>query len=192
MDFASGEHEVVAQSGRHLIVRPATAGDEAALRAMFGRASAEDVRFRAFGLDKAFAPKMARRLARIDPANETTLVAAEPEARDEVLGAVHLVRHPSEPRKAEFDVMVRGDLKGQGVGYRLMLEVLHHARQRGFDTVEGYILRENRTMLRMAHELGFGIVESDHGVVRVKVDLSSPMLDAALREGMPEVARGPS
>jgi acetyltransferase len=192
MDFAAGKHVAVAQSGRHLIVRAATAGDEDALRAMFSQASPEDVRFRAFGMDKAFAQRMAKRLARIDAGNETTLVAVAPEVHDEVLGAVHLVRHPDDPRKAEFDVMVRRDLKGQGVGFRLMLEILDHARERGFGVVEGHILHENRTMLAMAHELGFEIVEIDHGVVRVTVDLASPMLDAALRQGMPEVARGKS
>jgi acetyltransferase len=189
MDFTAGEHEAVAQSGRHLLVRPATAGDEEALREMFAQASPEDVRFRAFGMDKAFARRMAKRLALIDPANETTLVGTAPDDHDDVLGAVHLVRQPDDQQKAEFDVLVRRDLKGQGVGYRLMLEILDHARQRGFSTVEGHILHENRTMLTMAHELGFEIVEADHGVVRVTVDLASPMLDSALRAGMRDVTR---
>lgn len=87
---------------------------------------------------------------------------------------------PNAPLAAEFDVMVRADLKGQGLGYRLMMEILAHARQRGLRTVEGYILRENTTMLHMARELGFAMSSAEGGVLRVAVEVSSPRLTQAL------------
>jgi acetyltransferase len=65
-------------------------------------------------------------------------------------------------------------MKGQGLGYQLMNEILNYARSRGIRHVHGDVLRENRTMLAMAEELGFRIVPDMHDpqVVRVECDLT--------------------
>jgi acetyltransferase len=70
--------------------------------------------------------------------------------------------------------MVRSDLKGQGLGYQLMTDILDYARSRGIKRMFGDVLRENRTMLSMAEELGFKIVPDvdDPQVVRVDCDLT--------------------
>lgn len=183
MLFPAGEHEVVAQSGLRFLVRPVRSEDEPALRAMFSRATPEDVRFRILGVAKHFPARMAERLARIDSDRETTLVAfmdgGDPA---EIVGVVHIVVDAGAPGSAEFDVMVRPDLKGKGLGYRLMMEVLDHARQRGLTSVEGYISRANTTMLQMAEELGFETEAAEAGVARVRVDLSSGKVRAAVRD----------
>ena len=49
--------------------------------------------------------------------------------------------------------MVRTDMKGHGVGFQLMKDVLTKARERGLKRIVGYVLWENRPMLLMASEL---------------------------------------
>lgn len=59
MLFAPGEHEIVAQGGRHFIVRPVGPDDEPLLAEMFSKSTREDIRFRCLGAIKDFPHKMA-------------------------------------------------------------------------------------------------------------------------------------
>lgn len=101
------------------------------------------------------------------------LVALDPGGA-EILGVVRLISDPDN-EAAEFAVMVRSDLKGIGLGYSLMLRMLDYARQRGIGRVFGDVLAENRTMLQMAEELGFGIQSptDTSDTVTVEIDLAS-------------------
>ena len=78
--------------------------------------------------------------------------------------------------------MVRSDLKGQGLGYLLMTEILDYARSRGIKRVHGDVLRENRTMLAMADDLGFKIAPEilDPQVMRVDCDLTKERAPPAI------------
>ena len=51
--------------------------------------------------------------------------------------------------------MVRRDMKGTGLGYRLMQELLNYARDSGIQQLYADILRENHAMRQMADEFGF-------------------------------------
>jgi acetyltransferase len=62
-----------------------------------------------------------------------------------------------------LQILVRADMKGRGLGYKLLSEILAYARRRGIRQVYGEIMRENTTMLRMAHELGFHSAPIEHG-----------------------------
>ena len=70
--------------------------------------------------------------------------------------------------------MVRSDLKGVGLGYRLMTIILDYARARGIRRVFGDVLRENTVMLQVAKEMGFLIQSSNEqsDAVTVALDLS--------------------
>ena len=50
---------------------------------------------------------------------------------------------------------MRSDLKGQGLGWKLMGLMIDYAGREGLERIEGQILSENTTMLRMCGELGF-------------------------------------
>ncbi len=51
--------------------------------------------------------------------------------------------------------LIRSDLKGHGIGWRLMAIMIEYAKWLGLDVVEGQVLRENSTMLAMCQSLGF-------------------------------------
>jgi hypothetical protein len=53
-----------------------------------------------------------------------------------------------------------------------MHEILGEARRRGLSAVEGYVLRDNKTMLQMAQELGFKRMATEGEVARVRFDLA--------------------
>jgi acetyltransferase len=171
MQTATG-HEITIAGGERLIVRPVQTSDEALLADMFAQASPEDIRFRCFGAIKDFPHAMAARLTRIDRKREETLVAtAEDGEPGAILGVVHLICEARQPDTAEYDIMVRPDHKGHGLGYRLMREILVEARRRGLKAVEGYILRENKTMIIMAREVGFRPVTQEDDMVVMRAEL---------------------
>ena len=55
----------------------------------------------------------------------------------------------------EYAVLVRSDLKGQGLGWKLMELMIEYARSEGLQRIEGEVLAENTSMLGMCRELGF-------------------------------------
>jgi acetyltransferase len=74
---------------------------------------------------------------------------------------------------AEFDVMIRSDLKGHGFGYALMSALISEARARGLAEIFGYILMENHPMLQMVDELGFKTERIAGGVAEVKLTMNA-------------------
>ncbi len=170
---AALEHEVEINGGRKLIVRPIRPEDEPHLVEMVARSSPEDIRLRFLGSLKEFPHLLAARLSQIDYDREMALIAVPSRAsedRGEILGVARTVANP-EGDRAEFAVMVRSDLKGLGLGFQLMKDILSHARNRGIKTVYGDVLAENTTMLHMAAELGFTRSAEAGDVVQVSIDL---------------------
>ncbi|MEH6718562.1 MAG: bifunctional acetate--CoA ligase family protein/GNAT family N-acetyltransferase [Aurantimonas endophytica] len=165
------EQPIELADGTPLLLRPIRPEDEAALVAMVERCTPRDLRLRFMGQMRAFPHQTAARFSQIDYDREMALVAmGEPDEAGKlsILGVVRLVSDP-ENEAAEFAVLVRSDMKGRGLGYRLMTAILDYGRRRGLQRVYGEILRENATMLRMARELGFETEESDPQDDTVKV-----------------------
>jgi acetyltransferase len=73
---------------------------------------------------------------------------------EETLGTVRGMVDPDNIA-AEFGVIVRSDLKGSGLGHRLMVKLIEHLRERGTQRIVGTVLRENTGMLELARRLGF-------------------------------------
>ena len=142
--------------GLRCTLRPIRPEDEPQLKAMVERSAPTDVRLRFFGPLREFPHMMAARLSQIDYSREMALVATSLDPPGDILGVARVIGDPDNER-AEFAVFVRSDLKGRGLGYKLMTEILAYARKRGLKTVFGDVLWENATMLKMAKELGFVI-----------------------------------
>ncbi|MGK9170853.1 GNAT family N-acetyltransferase [Inquilinus limosus] len=161
------------RDGREITLRPIRPEDEPAIREMLQRSSPEDVRLRFFSAMRSFSHEFAARLTQIDYDREMALVAEGAEdSRRVLLGAVRIIADP-DGEAAEYGIMVRSDLKGQGLGHRLMTEIIVYARSRGLKRIFGEVLRENVTMLRMAEELGFARedVPDEPGIIHVTISL---------------------
>jgi acetyltransferase len=177
---SSLEHEIVTRAGRRFFIRAIRPEDEPLVLDMLRQSAMEDIRLRFFAPMKEISHAFIARLTQIDYDREMALVATDPPdtGAERIHGVARIVADPDGER-AEYAVMVRSDLKGHGLGYLLMREILDYARSRGIRQVHGDVLRENRTMLEMAQELGFKVVPDldDPQVVRVECDLSKGSAD---------------
>lgn len=163
------EREVDLAHDERMFVRPVRPEDEALFREFFGRISDEDLRLRFFSTVRHFNHEFIARLTQLDYARAIALVALGTDT-GQLLGVVHLLADANF-EKGEYSILVRSDLKGYGIGWQLMRMMVEYARSVGLKTVEGQVLRENATMLRMCRQLGF----------RVSVDPDDMMLmDVAL------------
>jgi acetyltransferase len=178
------EHEIEVKGSLRLRVRAIRPEDEPALVEMSRRSTPDDVRLRFFDAMKSIPHRLAARLSQIDYDREMALVAidqAKDERGDEIVGVVRVICDP-DIVQGEFAVMVRSDMKGRGLGYALMQEMLAWARERGLARVIGEVLPENATMLKMARELGAAVapISPDGRSVRVTFDLAAPLTAASV------------
>jgi acetyltransferase len=169
------EEEVGLAGGERFRLRPIRPEDETGLVAMVAACTPEDLRLRFLGPLASFPHEMAARLSQIDYEREMALVATPTGAAygtGPILGVGRLVSDP-ENEAAEFAILVRSDLKGRGLGFRMMQSLLAYARRRGLRRVYGEVLRENAAMLRMAAELGFAVPAPAPGefTTRVSIEL---------------------
>jgi acetyltransferase len=170
------EKVITLKDGRQFTMTPIRPEDEPQLAEMVVLSSPQDVRFRFLAPIKEFPHRMAARLSQIDYSREMAFVARQAPGGPgtPILGVTHILADP-DGETAEYAVMVRSDLKGQGLGYAMMQALIAYGHNRGLKTIFGDVLYENKTMLQMADELGFERMPGDDAsVVKVAIDLTRP------------------
>ncbi|PWC36371.1 bifunctional acetate--CoA ligase family protein/GNAT family N-acetyltransferase [Azospirillum sp. TSO35-2] len=169
------EDRITIKDGRQFFVRPILPEDEPLVHHLVENQTAEDLRLRFFAPLKRLSHQAAARLTQIDYDREMGLIAVGPDPQTGETIMYGVVRITADPdnRRAEYAVMVRSDMKGQGLGYILMNKILDYARSRGIREVYGEVLRENTNMLGMCRALGFVRKENldEPGVVEVRIEL---------------------
>lgn len=160
---------IMLSDGQEVLLRPIRPEDEPALGDMVRRSDPRDVRMRFLGSLKDFPHLMAARLSQIDYDREMALVTVA--ETGEILGVVRIIADPDN-EAAEYAIMVRSDMKGRGLGYRLMNEILDYAQERGLARIFGDVLRENLPMLHLAQDLGFKVRPGGDDPTVVRVDLN--------------------
>ncbi|HEX3209315.1 MAG TPA: bifunctional acetate--CoA ligase family protein/GNAT family N-acetyltransferase [Geminicoccaceae bacterium] len=151
------EQTIALPKGRTFLLRPIRPEDAPAFRRLVEEGTEpEDRRLRFFTVFRTLAPDLCARLTQIDYEREMALVALEPDARaeDPLCGVVRLAADPDRER-AEYAILVRSDLKGQGLGTVLMQTLIAYARAQGIGELFGTVLQENRAMLEVVERLGF-------------------------------------
>jgi acetyltransferase len=168
------EEEVTLRSGRKVLMRPIRPEDEAAHIAFFGHLSDEDVRFRFFGLIRHASHQTVARFTQIDYDREMAFIATAPgpDGTSETLGVARALSDPDNV-SAEFGIIVRSDLKGEGMGYALMTKLIAYARAKGLKRLSGTVVAENKRMIEFAKSLGFTLQANpeDRSAVIVSLDL---------------------
>src|SRR3954453_4174073 len=120
------EREIVSAGGRRVFVRPVRPEDEGLFLDFVRRVSAEDLRLRFFGPIREFGHAFLARPVQIDYARAIAFVAIERES-GAMMGVVRLHADANHER-GEYAVLVRSDLKGQGLGWELMRLMIEWAR----------------------------------------------------------------
>lgn len=141
-------------------IRPIRPDDERLYDAFFARVSQADLRLRFFAPKPELSHQFLARLTQIDYAREMAFIALD-DASGELLGVARFMADP-DFEQGEYAVMVRSDLKGRGIGWALMQQLIAYAKSAELGSIVGYVLRDNTTMLDMCRQLGFTIA-SDPG-----------------------------
>ena len=140
--------------GQPVTVRPIRPEDEARHLAFLERLDPEDVRLRIFYSRRSIARSELARLTQIDYEREMAFIVVD--AAGETLAVVRGLTDPDNV-EAEFGIVVRSDLKGSGLGERLMRKLIDYHRSRGTQRLRADVLTENSRMLALAKTLGFEI-----------------------------------
>ena len=147
------EQERDLKDGRKVLVRPMRPEDESLYPEFFEHVTDDDLRLRFFSAARSMTHAFIAKLTQIDYARSMAFIAIEKDT-GKMLGSVRLMGDANH-ELGEYAVMVRSDLKGQGLGWKLMKLILEFAEKDGFHEVRGEVLRSNRTMRSMCEALGF-------------------------------------
>jgi acetyltransferase len=136
-------------------IRPIRPEDEALYADFFTRLTPQDQRHRFFTARADLSHRFLARFTQIDYAREMAFVAVA-EATGALLGVARFIADPDYTR-GEYAILVRSDLKGHGLGWKLMQHLIEYAKAEGLAELYGSVLAENSTMLQMCRALGFSV-----------------------------------
>ncbi|MCB2029144.1 MAG: GNAT family N-acetyltransferase [Rhodoferax sp.] len=148
--------ETIEWNGRSMLVRPIRPGDEEQHLEFLAQLDPEDVRMRVFYSRRSIEPSELARLTQIDYEREIAFVAEStgPDGRPQTLAAARAVTDPDNI-DAEFGIIVRSDLKGQGLGRLMMDKLIRTLRAQGTQRLVATVLNDNKRMLALQRDLGF-------------------------------------
>lgn len=168
------EEEVTLRSGLPVLLRPIRPEDEAAHQELFAQLTPEDIYFRFFGGVRRFPHSQMARFTQIDYDREMAIIGVMDADSDhpQTIGVARAV-NDKEGITTEFAIVVRSDMKRQGLGRILLEKLIRCCRDRGLKTMTGQILAENDAMLRLAEKVGFKqVTVPERGVAQVALDLA--------------------
>lgn len=143
--------------GTPVTIRPIRA-DDAAIEQEFVRHLSDDSRYNRFMSElRELSPTKLRYFTQIDYDRHMAFVATV--KRDGSEAEIGVARYASGAvgSHCEFAVAVDDAWQGSGVAGLLMISLMDAARERGFRTMEGYVLAHNHKMLKFARQLGFSV-----------------------------------
>jgi acetyltransferase len=166
------EEWITLGSGRRLLLRPIRPEDEHDHDTLFEDLNPEDIRFRFFGMVRSLPHSERARYTQIDYDREMAFIAAssDPEGPPENLGVVRAISTAGGDY-AEFAIIVRPDMKDQGLGRALLEKMIRYLRSRGIRELRGEVLASNGVMLGLARSLGFQVAAPVDGIVHVSLRL---------------------
>ena len=150
-----------------VLLRPIRPEDELNLQVFDNSQSKEDRYKRYFAELPQFSHEQLARLTQIDYEREMAFVAVAQNAsgNEEILGVVRAQRDPDNIF-AEFAMAIRSDLKGIGLGSRMLQKMIDYARGQGTQQLIGCTMLENSGMANLARKLGFSVkYNRDEGLI---------------------------
>jgi acetyltransferase len=152
--------------GEKLVLRPIRPEDAELEQEFVERLTAQSRRLRFQSSLRSLTPSMLARFTQIDYDREMALVAITQEGgREREVGVCRYIRMP-DGRSCEFAIVVADDWQGKGLGRRMMQRLIEVARERGLESMVGWILASNDEMLDLCRRLGFEDVPDDDPTTR--------------------------
>lgn len=166
------EEWVELKNGEHCLFRPILPEDEPELQRFISQVTKEDLYYRYFSEINEFSHEDLANMTQIDYDREMAFVAVR-RLRDseEILGVTRAISDPDNI-DAEFAVLVRSDLKGLGLGRRLLEKLISYTREHGIARLNGITMPGNQGMVALARKLGFQVdVQLEDGIVGLTLPL---------------------
>jgi len=172
--YPSELEEIIEHRGRRLLLRPIRPEDSPRHRAFLAKITPRDLYTRFFTGVRELPEADLAHLTQIDYDRDMAFVAV---ARDvagieDILGVARACADPDNDA-AEFAVLVRSDLKGQGLGTLLMRKLIRYCRERGTRELWGDVMSENTDMLHLSRALGFCVRGTERNIETVALDLQA-------------------
>lgn len=166
------EEWVTLKNGERCLFRPILPEDEPLLQQFISRVTKEDLYYRYFSEINEFTHDDLANMTQIDYDREMAFVAVHPiEGAGEILGVTRAISDPDNI-DAEFAVLVRSDLKGLGLGHRLLEKLINYTREHGIRRLNGITMPNNPGMLALARRLGFEVdIQLEDGIAALTLRL---------------------
>jgi acetyltransferase len=148
--------------GTDMIIRPIRPEDADIEQEFVRDLSDESKYFRFMQSLPELTPTMLVRFTQIDYDREIALIAVTTVDHKEV--EVGVVRYSINPdgESCEFALVVSDKWQHRGIAHRLMNSLMNAARHRGLKMIEGEVLSNNHSMLKLMDKLGFNsILDAD-------------------------------
>jgi acetyltransferase len=173
--YPSEQEERLEHHGRELVLRPIRPEDARRHQQFVARISPEDLQLRFFAGVRELSEAYIERLTHIDYDREMAFIAVAPDAAGtgETLGVARAVGD-ADNVAGEFAVLVRSDVKGQGIGRLLTQKLIRYCRERGTKRLWGIVMSHNAPMLGLAGSLGFSVRTADGNFEEISLELQSP------------------
>lgn len=154
------EIELTLRDGRAVHLRPMHLSDEAEILQAFERMSDQARYMRFMRVVREPNVERLRKVLASFPAHGIGLVATVPAADglDIVGSAIAIIG--ADETACEFAIHVASQFERTGLATALMNQLIDAAKRRGLLQMEGFVLAENESMLRLAGKLGF-VIERD-------------------------------
>ncbi|MCA0008749.1 MULTISPECIES: bifunctional acetate--CoA ligase family protein/GNAT family N-acetyltransferase [unclassified Mesorhizobium] len=170
--YPSGWEKVFSAGDIDYNIRPIKPADISLYPEFLARISPDDLRLRFLSPRKSFSDQMLKRLTQLDYGRNMAFVALNTSSG--ALAGISRISCDPDHTVAEYALLVRTDLQGNGLGWELLSQIVDYARADGIGRIEGIMLAENTRMLAMCREFGFSIRRhpSEPGLVEVTLELS--------------------
>ncbi|GAB7197756.1 hypothetical protein OS31_32800 [Dickeya oryzae] len=171
------EETVLLKDGLSCLFRPILPEDEPLLAHFIGKVTREDLYYRYFSEINEFTHEDLANMTQIDYDREMAFIAvrADITGEPEIIGVTRAIADPDNI-SAEFAVLVRSDLKGLGLGRRLLEKLIHYASLHGLNRLNGITMPNNQGMVSLAKKLGFNVdVQLEDGIVTLELPLDTPV-----------------
>ncbi|MGK3115146.1 bifunctional acetate--CoA ligase family protein/GNAT family N-acetyltransferase [Candidatus Pantoea formicae] len=166
------EEQVQLKDGQYCLFRPILPEDEPQLRAFIAQVTKEDLYYRYFSEINEFTHEDLTNMTQIDYDREMAIVAVrQHNGNDEIIGVTRAISD-ADNIDAEFSVLVRSDLKGLGMGRRLLEKMIRYTRDHGLQQLNGITMPHNTGMITLARKLNFRVnIQLDDGIVSLNLPL---------------------
>jgi ribosomal protein S18 acetylase RimI-like enzyme len=159
--------------GTRVLIRPLLPEDRAKLVRGFEKLSIDSRRFRFMTPIRKLSEYQLRSLIEVDQQNHVA-IGVQDIGRSGKPGIAigRFVRLEDEPHVAEFAVTVIDEYQNRGLGKLLIKILINAAAQREIDVLRGFVLEDNRIMIKLLENFGASIKRESGNVLQADLPVT--------------------